>query len=55
MKTPCQNCKDRCPNPNCHMTCEKYLTWKKEEKIAKERFKLRNQAPLHRIQVKGWY
>lgn len=25
MDAPCKNCPDRCVEPNCHMTCEKYL------------------------------
>lgn len=29
----CKNCKDRCVEPNCHTTCERYL---KEIREAKE-------------------
>lgn len=55
MRPPCKNCVDRCAIPNCHMTCKRYIDWKTEEAIAKEQFKQRNQAPLHKIQIKGWY
>lgn len=34
----CQNCPDRCIEPNCHNTCEGYLARKKRfEKISEER------------------
>lgn len=28
--SPCsKDCKNRCIEPNCHMTCEAYLNWRK--------------------------
>lgn len=28
--SPCtRDCKNRCVEPNCHMTCEAYLNWRK--------------------------
>lgn len=27
MNGPCYGCPDRCPEPNCHMTCDKYLAY----------------------------
>ena len=27
MDAPCKNCPDRCPEPNCHFTCEKYIAF----------------------------
>ena len=33
MRTPpCNNCKDRVSEPNCHATCEKYLQFAKQRK-----------------------
>ena len=29
MTAPCKGCKDRCVEPNCHMTCQKYLDFVK--------------------------
>lgn len=28
--SPCKDCKERTVTPNCHNTCEKYLSWKKK-------------------------
>ncbi len=25
MEAPCKNCPDRCVEPNCHMSCPKYI------------------------------
>ena len=40
LQGPCgKDCPDRCGDPNCHMTCEKYLAYKeKAEKLKKEEF-----------------
>lgn len=27
---PCKNCKDRTVEPNCHITCQKYIEFKKK-------------------------
>ena len=27
MKAPCEGCPDRTVSPNCHTTCEKYLSY----------------------------
>lgn len=27
---PCRGCPDRCPEPNCHLTCEKFIEWQKK-------------------------
>lgn len=37
-ETPCKrDCPNRCAVPNCHGTCEKYLTWKKQlEEVRKK-------------------
>lgn len=29
-ESPCLGCTDRCPEPNCHMTCEQYLAFRRE-------------------------
>ena len=29
-ESPCLGCPDRCPEPNCHMTCKKYIAFRKE-------------------------
>lgn len=34
---PCKDCPDRVPEPNCHMTCEKYLTFKRLKEEEKQR------------------
>jgi len=38
---PCRYCDDRCVQPNCHCTCERYLeiVAKNEEYKKEERFK----------------
>lgn len=35
MRVPCGNCEDR--HAGCHAECEKYLTWSKERREARER------------------
>lgn len=30
MDAPCKGCTERTAVPNCHMTCQRYLTWKSE-------------------------
>lgn len=30
------NCNDRCVEPNCHMTCEKYAAYRAENERRKE-------------------
>lgn len=43
----CQNCPDRCIEPNCHTTCEGYLARKKMyEKISEAR---RNRTIMSRL------
>ena len=32
----CMNCNDRCADPNCHMTCEKYAAYRAENERRKE-------------------
>lgn len=27
MDNPCYGCPDRCPDPNCHITCAAYKDW----------------------------
>lgn len=40
-ESPCLGCPDRCPEPNCHSTCEKYLAFDEECKaLRKERLKV---------------
>ena len=34
-KAPCENCKDR--HAKCHAECERYLSWSKERRDAKDR------------------
>ena len=34
--SPCKGCKDRCPEPNCHMTWKSYLEYLEENKKKKE-------------------
>ena len=42
--SPCLGCPDRCPEPNCHITCERYLAYSKEcEVLRKERLKVAEQ------------
>lgn len=35
MRVPCANCADR--HAGCHAECERYLTWSKERREARER------------------
>lgn len=35
MRVPCANCEDR--HACCHAECERYLTWSKERREARER------------------
>ena len=32
MRAPCMNCPDRCPEPNCHITCQRYIDSVKKQK-----------------------
>ena len=32
----CAGCKDRCSDPNCHSTCERYLKAKEENESARK-------------------
>jgi len=41
MNPPCKNCPDRCADPNCHDSCEKYKIWKQEYNVKREREKQR--------------
>lgn len=39
-QSPCLGCDDRVPDPNCHITCEKYIAYSKAcEKYRKESYK----------------
>ena len=39
-EAPCQGCEDRTVEPNCHMTCEKFLKYDAmNKKLQKERIK----------------
>ena len=38
---PCKDCKDRVPEPNCHITCQKYIGWSKRNE--ERRTKMRNE------------
>lgn len=45
---PCKDCPDRVPEPNCHITCEKYLTFKRlKEEQKSEQVKI---AKMEQIQ-----
>lgn len=34
---PCtRDCKDRCIEPNCHMTCKPYLDWQEKIRVQRE-------------------
>ena len=47
-ESPCLGCPDRCPEPNCHTTCEKYLAFDEECKaLRKEKIRV---AEEYRIQ-----
>lgn len=47
-ESPCLDCPDRCADPNCHMTCEKYIEFDKEcERIRQERYRI---AEENRVQ-----
>lgn len=35
----CQNCPDRCIEPNCHMTCEGFLFRQKKKEEEKQKIK----------------
>lgn len=36
----CKGCQDRCAEPNCHMTCERYLTQRAARDLElKQRYK----------------
>lgn len=35
-ESPCLDCPDRCPDPNCHTTCEKYLEFDRLMKILRQ-------------------
>lgn len=32
MKSPCKGCEDRTVEPNCHMTCDRYLAYEASRK-----------------------
>lgn len=40
---PCKDCKERVVEPNCHMTCEKYLSWKAKDRIVRVKESKHNQ------------
>ncbi len=35
----CRNCADRCAEPNCHMTCERYIKAKEEFEAEKKQIR----------------
>lgn len=39
LSAPCRNCPDRCIEPNCHITCEKYKEFLTEAKVIQEKEK----------------
>lgn len=39
IKAPCKDCKERTVEPNCHMTCQRYLESVKEHKKRVESLK----------------
>ena len=44
-KSPCtRDCPDRCPDPNCHMTCEKYLKYRRILDEDNEEKRVNNQV-----------
>lgn len=28
---PCKGCTERCAEPNCHTTCQRYIDWKSKD------------------------
>lgn len=50
LNSPCvdpitkEDCPDRCAEPNCHMTCEKYIAFDKEcQAIRQERIRISDE------------
>ena len=35
-KSPCKGCTERCAEPNCHTTCEKYLSFEEAHKARRQ-------------------
>lgn len=46
-EAPCKGCKDRVPEPNCHITCEKYIEF--DKKMKQQRYeKLERKKTYHK-------
>ncbi len=52
--SPCtRDCKHRCVEPNCHMTCEAYLNWRKNvdrQREAATEYRANRWAKKNRVQ-----
>ena len=54
MKAPCKNCPDRIPEPNCHITCEKYKEFLTEAKTVQEKEK-KAREEYNRLKLGKYY
>lgn len=55
VNAPCKNCKDRTIEPNCHMSCVKYIEFTEENKRAREvrEMAMQKELPLPRCNLKS--
>ena len=51
-KAPCKGCSDRCADPNCHMTCDRYLAFRNERDAANSKRLMESKlmAPIRRCE-----
>ena len=53
-KPPCKDCPPEVRPEACHVTCEKYITWKKErEAFQEEVYEKKNRYTIHSRKIQN--
>ena len=53
-KTPCKNCPPEVRPEACHVTCEKYISWKKEHDELREKMhEQKNQYTIYSRKIQN--